>query len=149
MKKLAMTGASGEPIDSTGARAATDIPSPSTTCSCLWSALYLPPTYLLVTVFSSPTGFPYKYTFPCTYSITSNILTMKMEQIECSETSEIINQTPGNHPKEDILYSEHGKSLKSRKLIKYKKGVHYSEIKIFNHLPQNIKSLSCNVKKLN
>jgi hypothetical protein len=28
--------------------------------------------------------------------------------------SAIINQTPGNHPKEDILYSEHGKSLKSR-----------------------------------
>jgi hypothetical protein len=27
-----------------------------------------------------------------------------MEQIECSETSEIINQTPGNHPKEDIPY---------------------------------------------
>jgi hypothetical protein len=26
-----------------------------------------------------------------------------MEQIECSETSAIINQTPGNHPKEDIL----------------------------------------------
>jgi hypothetical protein len=26
-----------------------------------------------------------------------------MEQIECSETSAIINQTPGNRPKEDIL----------------------------------------------
>jgi hypothetical protein len=25
-----------------------------------------------------------------------------MEQIECSETSAIINQTPGIHPKEDI-----------------------------------------------
>jgi hypothetical protein len=37
-----------------------------------------------------------------------------MEQIECSETSAIINQTPGNHPKEDILYSKHGESLKSR-----------------------------------
>jgi hypothetical protein len=33
-----------------------------------------------------------------------NLLPKKMEQIECSETSEIINQTPGNHPKEDILY---------------------------------------------
>jgi hypothetical protein len=32
----------------------------------------------------------------------------------CSETSAIINQTPGNHPKEDILYSKHGESLKSR-----------------------------------
>jgi hypothetical protein len=29
-----------------------------------------------------------------------------MEQIVCSETSAIINQTPGNHPKEDILYSK-------------------------------------------
>jgi hypothetical protein len=28
-----------------------------------------------------------------------------MEQIVCSETSAIINQTPGNHPKEDILYT--------------------------------------------
>jgi hypothetical protein len=37
-----------------------------------------------------------------------------MEQIECSETSAIINQTPGNHPKEDILYSKHGESLKLR-----------------------------------
>jgi hypothetical protein len=35
--------------------------------------------------------------------ITSNLLPKKMEQIECSETSAIINQMPGNHPKEDIL----------------------------------------------
>jgi len=35
----------------------------------------------------------------------------------------------------------------SIKLTKYKKGVVYSGIKIFNHLPQNIKSLSWNVKK--
>jgi hypothetical protein len=34
----------------------------------------------------------------------SFFLPKKMEQIECSETSAIINQTPGNHPKEDILY---------------------------------------------
>jgi hypothetical protein len=34
--------------------------------------------------------------------ITSKLLPKKMEQIECSETSAIINQTPGNHPKEDI-----------------------------------------------
>jgi len=39
---------------------------------------------------------------------------MKMEQIECSETSAYINQTPGNYPKENTLYSEHGESLKSR-----------------------------------
>ena len=30
---------------------------------------------------------------------------MKMEQIECSETSAYINQTPGNYPKENIIYN--------------------------------------------
>jgi thiamine pyrophosphokinase len=35
----------------------------------------------------------------------------------------------------------------SIKLTKYQKGVYYSGIKIFNHLPQNIKNLSWNVKK--
>jgi len=39
---------------------------------------------------------------------------MKMEQIERSEMSAYKIQTPGNYPKENILYSEHGKSLKSR-----------------------------------
>jgi hypothetical protein len=34
-------------------------------------------------------------------------------------------------------------------LTKYQKGVYYSEIKIFSHLPQNIKNLSWNVKSLN
>ena len=33
-------------------------------------------------------------------------------------------------------------------LSKYHKGVYYSEIKIFNHLPQHIKQLSCNITKL-
>jgi hypothetical protein len=41
---------------------------------------------------------------------------MKMEQIECSETSANKIQTPGNYPEESIQHSEHGKSLKSRKL---------------------------------
>ena len=35
----------------------------------------------------------------------------------------------------------------SIKLTKYQKAVYYSEIKIFNHLPQNIKSMSWDVKK--
>jgi hypothetical protein len=30
---------------------------------------------------------------------------------------------------------------------KYKKGVYYSRIKIFNHLPQNVNNLSRNAKK--
>ena len=42
------------------------------------------------------------------------ICSMKMEQMECSETSTYIIQTPGNYPKENIIYSEHGESLKSR-----------------------------------
>jgi hypothetical protein len=39
---------------------------------------------------------------------------LKMEPIEGSETSAYIYQTPGNYPKENLLYSEHGESLKSR-----------------------------------
>ena len=31
-------------------------------------------------------------------------LSLKMEQIECSETSAYINQTPGNHPKENNIH---------------------------------------------
>jgi hypothetical protein len=42
-----------------------------------------------------------------------------MEQIECSETSAIINQTPGNHSKEDILYSKHGGMKLTGKKQKY------------------------------
>jgi len=39
---------------------------------------------------------------------------LKMELIECSETSAYNNQTPGKYPKEYIQDSKHGKSLKSR-----------------------------------
>jgi len=46
---------------------------------------------------------------------TRTYLPMKMEQTECSETSEFKIQTPGNNPKESIQHSEHGESLKSRK----------------------------------
>ena len=41
-------------------------------------------------------------------------LPMKMELIEGSETSAISIVTPGNYPKENILHTEHGESLKSR-----------------------------------
>jgi len=44
-------------------------------------------------------------------------LPMKMEQTECSKTSAYIMQTPGNYPKENIMYSEHSESLKSRVLL--------------------------------
>jgi hypothetical protein len=43
-----------------------------------------------------------------------------MELIEGSETSAYIHQTPGIRPKENLLYSEHGESLKSRTLISLK-----------------------------
>ena len=43
-----------------------------------------------------------KYTYP----------PMKMEQIECSETSAYKIQTPGNYPEESIQHSEHCESLK-------------------------------------
>ena len=37
-----------------------------------------------------------------------------MEQTGCSKTSAYEIQMPGNYPKESILHSEHGESLKSR-----------------------------------
>jgi len=39
---------------------------------------------------------------------------MKMEQTECSESSEYKIQTPGNYPKESTQHLVHGESLKSR-----------------------------------
>jgi hypothetical protein len=39
---------------------------------------------------------------------------LNMELTEGSETSENHNLTPGKYPKENIQYSKHGKSLKSR-----------------------------------
>jgi hypothetical protein len=44
-------------------------------------------------------------------------LPMKMEQIECSETSAYKIQTLGNHPEENIQHTEHGESLKSKTQI--------------------------------
>jgi hypothetical protein len=42
-----------------------------------------------------------------------------MEPIEGSETSDISNQTPGKHPKENILHVKHGESLNSGKFNGY------------------------------
>ena len=39
---------------------------------------------------------------------------MKLELIECSETSAYKIQALWNHPKEGIQHSEHGESLKSK-----------------------------------
>ena len=51
-----------------------------------------------------------------------HIQPLKMELIECSETSAYynLNQTPGKYPKEYInLDSKHGENLKSRKIIDF------------------------------
>ena len=48
---------------------------------------------------------------------------MKMELTEGSETSAYINQTPGNYPKGNLLYSVHGESLKSRKYKTFKRNM--------------------------
>jgi len=50
------------------------------------------------------------------YEVYFTLQPMKMEPTEGSETSAIINQTPGNYRKENLLYSVHGESLKSRKM---------------------------------
>ena len=42
---------------------------------------------------------------------------MKMEQTECSKTSEYKIQPPGNHPKESIQHSGHVESLKIKKAL--------------------------------
>jgi hypothetical protein len=45
---------------------------------------------------------------------TFHIQSLKMELIVGSETSANQNMTPEKYPKENIHYSEHGESLKSR-----------------------------------
>jgi len=49
-----------------------------------------------------------------TSHFTFTLQPMKMDPTEGSKTSAIINQTPGNYPKEYLLYSVHGESLKWR-----------------------------------
>jgi len=44
-------------------------------------------------------------------------LPMKMEPTLSSETSAIRTQTPGNYPKRNTLYLEHGGSLKTRVVL--------------------------------
>jgi len=51
-----------------------------------------------------------------------------MELIEGSETSAISTVTPGNYPKENILDTGHGESLKSRKC--YQVGLPLFECKV-------------------
>jgi len=51
---------------------------------------------------------------------------MKMEQTQCSETLVYKIQMSGNHPKERIQHSEHGKSLKSRIILSRRYSLNWS-----------------------
>jgi hypothetical protein len=53
------------------------------------------------------------------FYITPKSSALKMEHIECSETSANINQTPEKHPKVSTLDTEHGESLKSRSSVMF------------------------------
>jgi len=88
------------------------IPHPSTTCSTSEPPPICHPPAIGSAKFPVKTSL-YKY---LSFSVRQSLfihLPMKMEQIECSETSAYKIETPGNYPKENTLYSEHGKSLKS------------------------------------
>jgi hypothetical protein len=54
---------------------------------------------------------------------------MKMEQIECSETSAYKIQTPGNYPEEDIQHIEHSQVWnQEHSSFKHQEEVHNSPV---------------------
>jgi len=66
-------------------------------------------------------------------------LPMKMELIEGYETSAISIVTPGNYPKENILHTEHGESLKSRMYVfVYEKIIEYYLYKTTSNILFNL-----------
>jgi len=79
--------------------------SPPFTTSALGTALHPLPTSPLVPPVPSRADFPYKY--HCSHVLLSylTLQPLKMDLIEGSEMSAIINQTPGNYPKESLLYT--------------------------------------------
>ena len=74
------------------------------------------PVFLLVPPGSSPAYSRINITAPASPT-TLHTSAMKMELIEGSETSAYINQTPGNYPKGNLLYSK--KSSETRILFLY------------------------------
>ena len=66
---------------------------------------------------SSPASELYIPTFRNTLSVPSS-LPMKMEQIECSETSAYIIQTPVNYPKKNIFRTRRKFEIKNTLILK-------------------------------
>ena len=87
---------------------------PSLTTSALGTAVHPLTTSPLVPPVLSPADFPYKYHRSHVLLSYLTLQPLKMDLTEGSETLAIINQTPGNYPKESLLHSVHGESLKSR-----------------------------------
>ena len=77
-----------------------------------------------VLMYPFPAEFPYKYHRSRVLLPYFTLQPMKMDLIEGSETSAIINQTTGNYPKENLVYSVHGESLKSRMIMLNLSAVH-------------------------
>ena len=64
------------------------------------------PTTPLAPPVPSPADFPYKYHCSRLLLPYFTLQPMKMDLIDGSETSAIINQTPGNYPKGNLLYTD-------------------------------------------
>jgi hypothetical protein len=90
------------------------VSSPSTACISTWTRPFPVAVLPIGSVYFRAKTFSHKNT-PTFSSRFFFLLTppMKMENRECSETSEYKIQTPGNHPKERIQYSEQGEIFKS------------------------------------
>ena len=74
--------------------------------------------YIYIKVYTYTYIYIYIYTYIPRYKVYTYLYThlpMKLETIECSETSEYKIETPGNYPEESIQHSEHGETFKSRK----------------------------------
>jgi hypothetical protein len=54
-----------------------------------------------------------------------------MELTEGSATSANHNLTPGKYPKENIQYSKHGESLKSRRIFWFSSLLHFPNYSVF------------------
>ena len=67
-----------------------------------------------------------------------------MDLTEGSETSAIINQTPGNYPKESLLDSVHGENLKSRRL-----SMNFHKVHFLQFTPKNSPEIDLDISYAN